>query len=461
MDQLLLSRWQFAFTCAFHYLFVPLTLGLAWAVAAMQTAWVMSGDDTWKKLTRFWGKLFLLNVAVGVPTGIVLEFQFGMNWSEYSRFTGDIFGAPLAIEALVAFFIESTFIGLWIFGWERLGRTTHLVCIWMVAIGTALSAYWILVANSFMQHPVGYAVRNGRLELTDFWALATNSHLMGQFPHVMAGGLATGGFFILGVSAWQLRRQSDPASRDAFARSFRVGAIYALLATLAVIVEGHTQGQAMARNQPMKLASAEALWETENPAAMSLFTWGNEPEKRDVWALRVPGLLSFLALNRFEGEVRGVKQLQAEYEVQYGPGDYTPPIKWTYWTFRLMAGAGFLMLALSAWAVVAVWRRRLDRRVMLTAMMGAAFLPYAANTMGWVFTEIGRVPWIVFGLQKIDRAVSPTVSGSSVAISLAVFVLVYGAVSAATVHLFRKFVRMGVEGGLHGEREATSTPARA
>ncbi len=445
MDHLLLARWQFAFTSAYHFIFVPLTLGLAWVIAAMQTAWVVTGDETWKKLTKFWGKLFLLNVAVGVPTGIVLEFQFGMNWSEYSRFSGDVIGAPLAIEALFAFFIESTFLGVWVFGWDRLPRKVHLFSIWMVAIGSALSAFWILVANSFMQHPVGYVLRNGRLEMTDFWALVTNPHLFVQFPHVMAGGLATAGFFVLGVSAWQLAHRKDAASQDAFSRSFRIGAIYALVATLAVIVGGHSQAQSMARTQPMKLASAEALWNTESPAAMSLFTWGNEPEKRDVWSVRVPGLLSFLAYNQFGGEVRGVRDLQEEYEQQFGPGDYTPPIKWTYWTFRVMAGAGFLMLAIAGVAVIGVWRRRFNHPVLLKALVWAAVLPYVANTTGWIFTEIGRVPWAIYGLQRIGNAVSPTVAASSVAASLLVYVALYGGILAVVIYLFAKFTRAGID----------------
>jgi cytochrome d ubiquinol oxidase subunit I len=422
MDHLLLARWQFAITSAFHFIFVPLTLGLVWVVAAMHTAWIATGDESWKKATKFWGKLFVLNVAVGVPTGIVLEFQLGMNWSEFSRFAGDVIGAPLAVEALLSFFIESTFLGLWIFGWDRVPRIAHLCCIWMVAIGSVFSAFWILVANSFMHHPVGYVLRDGRLEMTDFWAVVTNAHLFVQFPHVMAGGLATAGFFVLGVSAWQLNRRTDALNRAAFTRSFRIGAVYALVATLAVIVAGHAQAQAMARTEPMKLASAEALWTTESPAAMSLFTWGNEPEKRDVWAVRVPGLLSFLAYNRFDGEVKGVKELQAEYERQFGPGDYTPPIKWTYWTFRTMAGAGFLMLALSGWAVFGAQRGLIQRPAMLNALTLAVALPYVANGTGWIFTETGRAPWVIFGLQKIERAVSPNVPGSSVAASLAVFV---------------------------------------
>src|SRR5512139_741160 len=327
MGALNVSRWQFGITTVYHFLFVPLTIGLAPLVAVMQTAWARTGDERWLRLTKFFGKLFLINFGMGVVTGIVQEFQFGMNWSEYSRFVGDIFGAPLALEALVAFFLESTFLGLWIFGWDRLPKKAHLLSIWMVAIGANISAYWILVANSFMQQPVGYVLRNGRAEMESFAAVIGNPHVFVQFPHVITGAMATAAFFVLGISAWHLRRAKDDSSRDAFARSFRFGAVYALVATVAVMVVGHTQAQYMIRVQPMKMAAAEALWEDENPAGMSLFTWGNEPERRDVWAVKVPALLSFLAYNRFQGEVKGIKALQEAAEAQYGPGNYTPPVK--------------------------------------------------------------------------------------------------------------------------------------
>jgi cytochrome d ubiquinol oxidase subunit I len=462
MDALALARWQFGVTTVYHFFFVPLTLGLAWVVAALHTAWYVTGREVWKRLTKFWGKLFLINFAMGVVTGIVQEFQFGMNWSEYSRFVGDVFGAPLAIEALLAFFLESTFLGLWIFGWDRLSKKAHLASIWLVAIGSNLSALWILIANSFMQQPVGYVLRNGRAEMESFGALVTNPHVFVQFPHVITGAMATAAFFVLGVSAWHLLRAKDEETKDAFRRSFRFGAVYALVATVAVIVVGHTQAQYMIRVQPMKMAAAEALWQTESPAAMSLFTWGNEPERKDLWAVKVPGLLSFLAYNRFDGEVRGIREIQAEYEAKHGPGDYVPPVKWTYWNFRAMAGAGMAMLVLAAWALWAVLRERVEKSPRLLALLVPALvLPYVANTAGWIFTEIGRAPWIVFGVMKIESAVSPNVTAGEVFFSLVAFTLLYGALMVADIYLLNKYAKAGLAGvGAEGHLPAAE-PARA
>jgi cytochrome d ubiquinol oxidase subunit I len=462
MDALTLARWQFGVTTVYHFFFVPLTLGLAWVVAALHTAWYVTGEEVWRRLTKFWGKLFLINFAMGVVTGIVQEFQFGMNWSEYSRFVGDVFGAPLAIEALAAFFLESTFLGLWIFGWDRLPKKAHLLSIWLVAIGSNISAFWILVANSFMQQPMGYVLRNGRAEMASFFALVTNPHVFVQFPHVITGAMATAAFFLLGISAWHLLRAKDEETRDAFRRSFRFGAVYAFVATVAVMVVGHTQAQYMTRVQPMKMAAAEALWETESPAAMSLFTWGNEPARKDVWAVKVPGLLSFLAYNRFEGEVRGILDLQREYEAAHGPGDYVPPVKWAYWNFRAMVGAGMAMLLLAAGALFAVLKDRLERSPrLLTLLVPAIVLPYVANSSGWIFTEIGRVPWIVFGVMKIESAVSPSVAAGEVLFSLIAFTLLYGALMAADLHLLNKYAKAGLHAPDTGEPALAAEPARA
>ncbi len=451
MDALSLARWQFGITTVYHFFFVPLTLGLVWAVAIFNTLWVTTGREVYRRLTKFWGKLFLINFAMGVVTGIVQEFQFGMNWAEYSRFVGDIFGAPLAIEALLAFFLESTFLGIWVFGWDVLPKKAHLAAIWLVAVGSNLSALWILIANSFMQHPVGYVLRGGRAEMNDFWALVANGHVWVQFPHVIAGAMATAGFFMLGISAWHLLRARDAGARDAFGRSFRFAAVYALVASLAVIVVGHGQAQYMVREQPMKMAAAEALWRTENPAGMSLFTWGDEEHKRDVFAVRVPGLLSFLAYNRFTGEVQGIRDLQAEYEQRYGPGDYAPPVMWTYWTFRVMVGAGALMLLLAGWASFAVWRDRVDAsRRLLAWLVPAIALPYAANTAGWLFTEIGRQPWIVFGLQRTADGVSRAVTGAELLVSLVGFTLLYGALMAADLYLLDKYGKAGLPAEAEG-----------
>jgi cytochrome d ubiquinol oxidase subunit I len=456
MDPTTLARWQFGITTVYHFFFVPLTLGLVWVVAGLQTAWYVTGDEAWRRLTRFWGKLFLINFAMGVVTGIVQEFQFGMNWSEYSRFVGDVFGAPLAIEALLAFFLESTFLGLWIFGEERLPKKAHLASIWLVAIGSNVSALWILIANSFMQQPAGYVLRDGRAEMESFWALVTNPHVFVQFPHVITGAMATAGFFVLGVSAWHLRRAADPESRDAFARSFRIGAVYAFAATVAVMVVGHTQAQYMTRVQPMKMAAAEALWENADPAPMSLFTWGDEPGRKDVFAVKVPALLSFLAYNRFEGEVRGIKDIEAEYAAKYGPGDYAPPVKWVYWNFRVMAGAGLLMLVLAAGALAATLRGRvLESPRLLALLVPALVLPYVANSAGWIFTEIGRAPWIVFGLMRIESAASPTVSAGMVLTTLVGFTLLYAALMVADVYLLAKYGKAGIAAS------PAAAPARA
>jgi cytochrome d ubiquinol oxidase subunit I len=439
MDALLLARLQFAITTVYHFFFVPLTLGLSILVAILESAYVRYGNDLYKRLAQFWGRLFLINFALGVVTGIVQEFQFGMNWSEYSRFVGDIFGAPLAIEALLAFFLESTFLGIWIFGWDKLSRSAHAAVMWAVAIGSNLSALWILIANSFMQEPVGYVLRNGRAEMTDFFALLTNPHVWVQFPHVFFSGITTAAFFVLGISAWHLLRKSNV---DFFRRSFQIGIVYGVIGSVVVILVGHSQAQQMVRAQPMKMAAAEALWESANPASMSLFTFGNEPERRDVFAIRIPRLLSLLAYNRLEGEVKGIKNLEAEYAAKYGPGNYAPPIALSYWNFRLMVGSGFLMAFLALLGLYLVLKNQFEGRAWYLRLMPyALFLPYLANTTGWLLTELGRQPWIVFGLMKTDQAVSPTVSGGMVLASLVIFTLLYGALMVADVYLLAKYAR--------------------
>jgi cytochrome d ubiquinol oxidase subunit I len=440
VDSLAVARWQFAITTIYHFFFVPLTLGLSILVAIMETAYVRTGNETYKWMTKFWGKLFLINFAIGVVTGIVLEFQFGMNWSEYSRFVGDIFGVPLAIEALLAFFLESTFLGIWIFGWEKLSKGLHAAVMWLVAIGSNISAFWILVANSFMQQPVGYTINNGRAELTDFLALITNPNVWVQFPHVFAAGITTAAFFVLGISAYHLRKKR--LDLDPFRRSFRMAVVYAIIGTVLVILVGHSQTQHIAQMQPMKLAAAEALWNSENPASFSLLTIGNEPERRDVLAFRIPGALSFLAYNRFQGEVKGINQLQAEFEQTYGPGDYVPPVAINYWSFRIMVGAGFLMLLLALYGLYLVLREKYEEKTRyLRVLLWAIGLPYIASTTGWLFTEFGRQPWIVYGLQLTPDGVSPTVGGGVVLLTFVTYTLVYGALMVADVYLLAKYAR--------------------
>ncbi len=440
MDSLLIARWQFAITTTYHFFFVPLTLGLSLLVAIMQTLWVRTGDETYKRMTKFWGKLFLINFAMGVVTGIVQEFQFGMNWSEYSRFVGDIFGAPLAIEALLAFFMESTFIGMWFFGWDRLSKRVHLATIWLVALGSNLSALWILIANSFMQEPVGFVLRNGRAEMVDFGALLTNPHVWVQWPHVFFSGLATAGFFMLGIVAWRMQRKETDA---AFARrSFQVAATAALIGAVMVGLVGHSQAQHMVQAQPMKMAAAEALWNTEQPASLSLFTIGDMVNRRDVFAIRLPAVLSILSCNQTSCAVQGINDLQAAYEKQYGPGNYMPFVVLIYWSFRAMVGAGVLMVVLAAWALYRAMRDRIMApSALLRILPLALFLPYIANTAGWIMTEMGRQPWIVFGVLKTEDAVSPNVAGGMVLATAILFTLLYGVLMAVDVYLLAKYAK--------------------
>ena len=438
MDALVLARWQFGITTVYHFFFVPLTLGLSILVAIMETQYVRTGDETYKRLTQFWGKLFVINFAMGVVTGIVQEFQFGLNWSNYSRFVGDIFGAPLAIEALLAFFLESTFLGLWIFGWDRISPKMHAAAIWLVAIGSNISALWILIANSFMQQPVGFVLRNGRAEMVDFFALLTNPNVVMQYPHVLLAGVATAGFFALGISAYRLLRNTG--DREFFTRSFRIAAVYALVGSLLIIPVGHAQAQHVVQAQPMKMAAAEALWESEDPAALSLFTIGDEQNLRDVFSIRVSPLLTLLSYGTLQGQVQGIRNLQAQYEQQYGPGDYVPPVAISYWSFRLMVGAGFLMALLTMVAVYLVVRRQIVRYGrFLLLLVPAIGLPYLANTTGWLLTEMGRQPWIVNGLMKTADAVSPTVPAGMVLISVIGFTLLYGALMVADAYLLLRY----------------------
>jgi cytochrome d ubiquinol oxidase subunit I len=438
MDALALARLQFAVTTVYHFFFVPLTLGLSILVAIMETLYVRTGNETYKRMTKFWGKLFLINFAVGVVTGIVQEFQFGMNWSQYSRFVGDIFGAPLAIEALMAFFLESTFIAVWFFGWDKLGKRAHLATIWLVVFAANLSALWILIANSFMQEPVGYVVQNGRAEMTDFMALITNPNVWVQWPHVFFAGLVTAAFFVLGISAWHLRRKANP---DFFLRSFKIGTVAAVIGSIFVIFVGHAQGQHMVQTQPMKMAAAEALFDTEQPASFSLLTIG-DLQGNEIFAIRIPGILSLLSCNNFTCEVQGINDLQAQYTAQFGPDNYAPPLAWTYWSFRVMVGAAFLMALLAFIALYLMLSNKVERsRRFLWILPFAILLPYLANTSGWLLTELGRQPWIVFGLMKTAAGVSNTVGGLAVLFSLVLFTAVYGALMGVAIYLFNRYAK--------------------
>ena len=429
MSALELARWQFAVTTLYHFLFVPVTIGLAWFLVGFQTAWVRTGDERWLRLTRFFGKLFLINFALGVVTGIVQEFQFGMNWSAYSRYVGDIFGAPLAIEGLAAFFLESTFLGLWIFGWEFLKPKVHLACIWLVAIGSTLSAYWILAANSWMQHPVGYRINpvTHRAEMTSIAKVLTNPTLIRAFGHTVAAAGLTASLLVLGVAAWHLRRGSDtslfaPVARAALRVSLAAGDATALL--------GHAQAQLMTKEQPMKMAAAEALYNTESGARFSLFDigpWQKHPSKSLV-SIGIPHALSILADNNWNGTVEGINDIQRQDVAKYGPGDYRPIVGVTYWSFRIMAGIGVVAIV---FAVIGLWLARVPGRLershrFLRLAVWSVALPLAGNLAGWLFTEMGRQPWVVQGLLLTRNAVSPTVPAWWVGVTLFGFTALYG-----------------------------------
>ena len=447
MDPLGVARWQFGITTVYHFFFVPITIGLGFLVAGLQTAWYRTGQEKYLRLTKYFGKLFLINFAMGVVTGIVQEFQFGMNWSDYSRFVGDIFGAPLAIEGLLAFFLESTFLGLWIFGWDRLPKKVHLATIWVAATGTLLSAYFILAANSFMQNPVGYKYNpaTGRAELTDFAAVLTNKVTLVTFPHTIAGAFITAGGLVLGVSVWNLVRKPH-RDADAFRSTAKLGVVVVMVSALALAITGDFQARVMTDVQPMKMAAAEAQYETKDGASFSIFTIGTPDGGEEKFSIRIPKMLSFMATSSFNGEVEGINDLQNAYEAKYGPGDYAPNVAVTYWTFRFMIGIGMLaaVIALFAWRKLRKGTSFGERPWWFAAAVALPLTGLIANSLGWIFTEMGRQPWIVFGLMPTSAGVSPEVSATEVLISLIGFTLVYGFLAVIEVKLLLRTIRNGL-----------------
>jgi cytochrome d ubiquinol oxidase subunit I len=443
MDALTAARWQFGITTVYHFLFVPLTIGLAIVIAVLETMWVRTKDPKYLRATKFWGKLFLINFAMGVVTGIVQEFQFGMNWSSYSRFVGDIFGAPLAVEGLLAFFLESTFLGLWIFGWDRLSPRLHAATAWLVAAGTVISAYWILAANAWMQNPVGYQVNpaTGRAELQSFLDVVRNPLAWHHLGHVILASLLTAGALVLAVSGWHLLRNGqDPV----FRLSSAFAAVLVLVTSLAVLVSGHFQGQEMTRLQPMKSAATEALWNTEAPAAFSVIAIPSMSQDRNLFDIRIPRLLSVLDANSLTAEVQGINQLEAQYEAQFGPGDYRPLVPVLYWAFRVMVGSGLLLILIGLFGAWLLYRKRLYRVrwYHYLALLGL-FLPFLANATGWIVTEMGRQPWVVYNVLLVRDAVSPAVNTPSVLITLIGFTVLYGALAVIDVYLMAKYARAG------------------
>ncbi|MET9446021.1 cytochrome ubiquinol oxidase subunit I [Streptomyces cinerochromogenes] len=463
-----LARWQFGITTVYHFLFVPLTISLAALTAGLQTAWVRTEKEKYLRATKFWGKLFLINIAMGVVTGIVQEFQFGMNWSDYSRFVGDIFGAPLAFEALIAFFFESTFIGLWIFGWDKLPKKIHLACIWMVSIGTILSAYFILAANSWMQHPVGYRIdkAKGRAELTDFWAVLTQNTALTQAFHTLSAAFLTGGAFMVGIAAYHLARKKHIREMKT---SLRLGLVTVVIAGLLTAVSGDVLGKVMFKQQPMKMAAAEALWDGQKPAPFSIFAYGDVEKGHNTVAIEIPGLLSFLADDSFTSYVPGINDVNKAEQQKFGPGDYRPNIPVTFWGFRWMIGFGMASFALG---LAGLWLTR--KKFMLPPHLRVAddevphlvlfknkalspqispwywriatwtlAFPLIANSWGWIFTEMGRQPWAVYGVLQTRDAVSPGVSQGEVLTSMAVFTALYAILAVVEVKLLVKYVKAG------------------
>ena len=446
MDALDVARWQFGVTTIYHFLFVPLTIGLGPLVATLQTLWYRTGNPRYLRLTHFYGKLFLINFAMGVVTGIVQEFQFGMNWSDYSRFVGDVFGAPLAMEALLAFFLESTFLGLWIFGWKKLPKGIHLATIWVAAIGSVLSAYFILAANSWMQNPVGFAMNpeTGRPVLTDIWAVLTNKVALITFPHTIAAAFLVAGALLVAVSLWHVtRRPGTDTGEHRFA--LRLGAWVTLAATAAVVVTGDIQGKIMTEVQPMKMAAAEALYQSEQPAGFSVFTVGTLDGSREVFAIKIPYLLSFLGTGDPTARVEGIDDIQARYAAEYGPGSYAPIVPVTYWSFRAMIGLGVAAALIALWVL---WAQRRGRtpgnRWLVRAGLALPLLPLAASTAGWIFTEMGRQPWIVFGELLTRDGVSRSVSLTEVLTSFLAFTLIYAVLAVIEARLLLRYAKAGL-----------------
>ena len=439
MDVITLSRLQFAITTIYHFLFVPISLGLSIFIAIMQTMYLKTDNIVYKRLAKFIGKLFIISFAMGVVTGIVQEFHFGMNWSEYSRFMGDIFGAPLALEALTAFFLESVFLGVWIFGEGRLSKKLHCLSIWLVAFGSNLSAFWILVANSFMQNPVGYAVQNGRAEMTDFLALVTNPYVVGQYAHTVLSGITTAGIIVVAVGAYKLLRGENV---ETFRTGIKAGIVYGLVGLFLVMGSGHMQAQYIGKNVPMKMASMEALWETADPAPFTVVANIDTANKVNHDAIEIPYLLSGMIYNAPSGEVKGINEMQAQLVQQYGYDDYIPNVVLLFWSFRIMIACGVAMVGALLLAGFLLYTKRLENcRWFLNILVLILPLPFIANTFGWIITEAGRQPWMVVGLQKVSDAVSQNITTTEVMITLVGFTLIYALLAIAALTIAVKSVR--------------------
>ncbi|SSC25322.1 Cytochrome ubiquinol oxidase subunit 1, partial [Klenkia terrae] len=491
VDVLEIARWQFGITTVYHFLMVPLTIGLGLLVAVMHTMWVRTGKAEWLRMTRFWGRIYLINFVLGVATGLVQEFQFGLAWSSYSRFVGDVFGSVLALEALLAFFLESTFLGLWIFGWGRIPKKLHLAALWAAVVGSIISAYFIIAANSWMQHPVGVVLDTSsgepRARQVDFLAVLTNNTALAAFSHAIVASLMVAGGLLVGIGLWHLRKRSlagrptTEVDHQVWRRSVRVGGYVSLAAFMLVALTGDWQGKLMFQQQPLKMSSAEALCTTEAPASFSIFALSKlgSNECDDVRSFTVPYVLSFLANGDFSSPVPGVNDLQEQYAEAYGatypddpsfgdkagePIDYAPVLAVTYWGFRLMIGMGAVSAGVAAYALWATRRGRVPTsRIGVYGSLLAVGAPFVGNAAGWIFTEMGRQPFVVYPNPDVPRAdqvyfftaqaVSPGISATEVWTSLISLAVLYGVLAVVEFGLIVRFARQGVTDG-----DTTPTP---
>lgn len=448
-----LARFQFAMTTIFHFFFVPFSIGTAFVVAVMESIYVHTGNSEYKKMAKFWSNVFLLSFAVGVVTGLIQEFQFGMNWSDYSRFMGDIFGAPLAFEALLSFFMESTFIGLWMFTWNKVGKKLHVFFIWMVVIGTMTSALWILAANSFMQHPVGFTIRNGRAEMVDFAALLTNKQLMFEYSHVVIGALLTGATIIAGLSAFQFlkKRSMSEADSKIYKKSMRLGLIMMLIFSIGSVTAGDLQMKYLINEQPMKFAATEALYKTTGKSAPWTVVGIADTKTHEVKGkIEVPYMLSLLSYGKTTGSVKGMEEVNAELEKKYGTTidghkmNYYVPVNTLFWSFRFMAGFGALMILVAIVGLITTRKKKetlYKHRWMLWVVALMTFTPFIANTCGWLITELGRAPWTVYGLFTIEQSVSPNVSAASLLTSNILYFCLFTGLAIVMIGLVVRFLK--------------------
>ena len=434
MDALWLSRLQFALTAGFHFIYPPVTIGLAWLIFWFMTKYKSTGDDQFKRLARFWIRIFALSFAVGVATGITLEFQFGTNWAQYSRYVGDIFGAPLAAEGVFSFFLESTFLAVLVLGWNRVSVRVHWFASLMVAVGATLSAFWIIVANSWQQTPTGYHLANGRAELTSFWAAVFNPSLLVRYLHTVDGALITGSFFMMGISAWYLLkgRHTELAQR-----SLKTALAVAFVASVLELGLGDAHGKQIARYQPAKLAAMEAVFKTQKGAPEILIGIPDEKARTVHAAIQVPGLLSLMAFGRADAEVKGLDA--------YSEKDW-PPVAICFFAFRAMLGLGMWFIALSAFGVLLLlFGRAYTNRLFLALAVLTIPLPFLANEFGWITAEVGRQPWIVYNLLRTSDGYSATVPAVQVLFSIVMFTLIYALLFAAWIFLLRKEIGRGPE----------------